>query len=445
MDSALPTAPAATGGSRSSLAAYRARTLADGFSGLPPGITRWRLAAAVRTAATRLALTPSMLSLIAHYIDLTYDVDWEAGSEPVIGWSVIEVAEALGKSERQIRNLERGLMERGLLAWRDSGNQHRRASRDRAGRLRYAYGPTLAPLGRRAAEIIGLADTARAERARIRQIRLSIAALRRRLKSDIIAIHGGDTETARDMLHDLRGRLPAHMGLEALEAVRATLSAQLDAMPRDGMAATGTPEITESAGMPAISCRPIPDTEHKHCIKVTARPVSAGEAWTAAGGMIGTLCPAGDRTWPALWDAARQALPMLGLTEDDWGRACHEMGRNGASQAVIILEAGMMRDGSDPHPAITKPRQYLRALGRRHARGDLALERSIRGLIARRQRTATAAKPPPGLQAGPDGANRPGQRDSGRSMLHPLRACGEPIEKISSSSHDQGHHIGRYR
>ena len=140
---------------RATEALRRAETLAQGWAGLPDGVTRWRLVAALRAAAHRLGLSGAMLRLAELYVDLTYDQDWAADSEPVICRPLVEIAETLGLGERQVRNIERRLAEAGLLAFRDSGNHHRRGRRDRrSGRLVYAYGPSLAPMGVRAAEIL---------------------------------------------------------------------------------------------------------------------------------------------------------------------------------------------------------------------------------------------------------------------------------------------------
>ena len=179
------TAPAHAGIRPANARSRRVEGLAAHFNGLPEGVTRWRLMAAARGAARRLVLTVSMLALLEHYVDRSHDQDWTAGAEPVIGWPLIDIAEALGKSERQIRNLERALAERGLLCWRDSGNHHRKGRRDRSGALVYAYGPSLAPMGARALEIIALAGEARRELAELRRTRMEISALRRRIRAEM--------------------------------------------------------------------------------------------------------------------------------------------------------------------------------------------------------------------------------------------------------------------
>ena len=379
--------------SRASAAAVAARVLADRFVGLPEGISRWRLAAALRVAAPQLRLTPSMLALLAHYIDLTYDADWEAGSEPVIGRPVVEIADALGRSERQIRNLERALMERGLLSWRDSGNQQRRASRGRDGRLCYAYGPTLAPLGTRALELIGLAESCRAELAEARRLRMAIGSLRRRMRSDIASLTGETAAGLGRELDALSQRTQAgtsieelrshHAALEALQQrIAETLPDQLHTAPKDTMA--------------EICRRPLPDTMTKHCSSVLAqgRDVTAQDVYRAAGPIVRALCMERNPDWAGLTDAAHQTLPMIGLTQEDWAEACNRMGRRKATTAVILLEHNMTRGVDSPYPAVTRPRAYLRALAGRHEAGRLALDRSIRGQLVRQRADAKSCRTP---------------------------------------------------
>lgn len=368
--------------SRVGAAAAAARALADRFAGLPEEITRWRLAAALRVAAPRLGLTPSMLALLAHYIDLTYDADWKAGSEPVIGRPVVEIAEALGRSERQIRNLERALMERGLLSWRDSGNQQRRASRSRDGKLVYAYGPTLAPLGTRARELIATAEACRAEQAEARRLRMAVAALQRRLRNDLDSLPARTAAEFETRLAELSPRNSAKTSLDALRERRDALTA-LSLEIRDVLPAADG--VCDSDVLPEIPSRPLPDTKTKNCTPVAAidRPLSPRTVHAAAGEVFRSLCDDRDLSWPALTEAARLSTSMLGLSQDDWAEACDALGRCGAATAIVLIERNMQRGPNSAHPSVRHPRAYLKALGRRRREGKLALEKSIRAIVAR--------------------------------------------------------------
>ncbi|MEL6236686.1 MAG: helix-turn-helix domain-containing protein, partial [Pseudomonadota bacterium] len=139
-------------GMRPICAAALARESPAAASSLPEGVTRWHLMASLRGAAQSFGLTGPMLRLLEHYMDLSYEADWAPGAEPVIPVPLCEIAEALGRSERQIRNIERRLAAAGFLIWRDAANHHRKGRRCRqSGRLIWGYGPSLGPMRARAA------------------------------------------------------------------------------------------------------------------------------------------------------------------------------------------------------------------------------------------------------------------------------------------------------
>jgi hypothetical protein len=160
-------------------ASLAAEAVADRFEGLPTGTTRWGLVALLRQASAQIGLSARELTYLEDLVADTYDVDWTAGSEPVVTTPVYELAERLGVSERQVRNIERALVEKRLLCWRDSGNHTRKGRRDAAGRIVFAYGVSLAPLAARAEEIRLTAQRAQQEASERRRARHRIQALRR--------------------------------------------------------------------------------------------------------------------------------------------------------------------------------------------------------------------------------------------------------------------------
>lgn len=163
-------------------ACVAAEAVADRFEGLPSGMSRWALVALVRQSAAHFGLSAREMTFIEDLVADTYDVDWTAGSEPVVVTPVYELAERQGVSERQIRNIERALVEKHLLCWRDSGNHVRKGKRDKTGRIIYAYGVSLAPMGARAAEIREAAIQSQREASERRKARHRIHALRRKVR-----------------------------------------------------------------------------------------------------------------------------------------------------------------------------------------------------------------------------------------------------------------------
>jgi replication initiation protein RepC len=376
---------------------------ATAFHGLPEPVTRWRLAAALRGAARRLDLTASMLALLEHYIDVTWDTDWRAGSEPVVIRPLFEIAEHLGKSERQIRNLERALAERGLLTWRDSGNRHRKGRRDRAsGALLWAYGPSLAPLGRRAEEIIALAAAARRELAENRRLRLSISALRRQAReAAALAEDEAAAATARAALAALPARNPAGRPIEALRAQRdrlAAVAASLAGGPRRDVETPPkleTPKPAPQAPEPASKPAAEPEIRFRHDTEIRednsmngsvaparvepsgVERVTPALAGLAAGPLMTDALRRGRPGWPGLTEAAAGLAPYFGIDPMRWRNACAELGRAATSLCVLIIERGVDRDGAEGAPPIERPSAYFDALVARGRRGELKLDRSI--------------------------------------------------------------------
>jgi replication initiation protein RepC len=407
---------------RATPALRRAERLAGDWRGLPEGVTRWRLAAALRAAAKPLGLTGTLLRLVELYVDLSYDQDWAADSEPVICRPLVEIAEQMDLSERQVRNLERRLVEIGLLAFRDSGNHARRGRRDRkSGKLVYAYGPSLAPMGARAAEIIALAEAARRAVSDGRRLRLAISALRRRIRADLVAAETAGID-ARDLAEAFAaqperiaaGLTPAALEArrDALEDLRAALTVRLGGVCPDALLPTLMPIITAGAeknGFPysdtskpcTINGKSIPLKKVKSDGRSSVpEPRDGGEgrrrdhglsavplglAVAAAGPELRAALARqdGPLSWRALTEAARETAPLLGVGLELWGEACGRLGRGGAALAVAIIERGLARGPGEAAAPIRRPDAYLRGLLARAEAGELHLDRSLRAFAQR--------------------------------------------------------------
>ena len=358
--------------------------LADGYAGLPPGMTRWTLAALLRGAARPLGLTPAMLRLLEHYIDQTFDQDWQTGSEPVVIRPLTEIAAQLGRSERQIRNIEQALAERGLLIWRDSANHRRWGYRDRhTGRLAEAYGPSLAPLGARASEIATLAAEARAEDRALTRTRKAIGAMRRRIRAALIGYPDGTLALLAETETLLRQRLPAKLTLAQLQHHHR----RLDALARQIEGMIQPAPTPKTAAEPIIACegeissRPNTDTKHE-LGKTACRSTPAQKQNTEALGRY-LLTPekilrlAPNRiTWeqktPVEWTRVIEQgyieAHMNGIDQQLWGDACLSIGRDVAAKCAIAI-------ADKPH--IRNPKAYFRALLERGRRAELHIDKTL--------------------------------------------------------------------
>jgi replication initiation protein RepC len=152
----------------------RADRTAEGFAGLPEGVTApGNLLAACKAAAPRLGIGSRLVHALDWLFRFTQPQDWQTGHRPIVWPSAAMQQEALGLSERQVRRVNGALIEFGLVTMRDSPNGKRYGYRDPTGHIVEAYGFDLSPLAARHGEFVRLAAESRAER-------IAMARLRRR-------------------------------------------------------------------------------------------------------------------------------------------------------------------------------------------------------------------------------------------------------------------------
>ena len=145
---------------------------AEDFDGLPDGIKHHgELLAAFKAAAPRLGLSTRLTFALDWLFRFTQSKDWEQGRRPVVWPSAATQQEAFGLSESGVRNINRHLVDAGLITMKDSPNGKRYGMRDRHGQIVEAYGFDLSPIATRHAEFVRLAAAAKAERAMISRLR----------------------------------------------------------------------------------------------------------------------------------------------------------------------------------------------------------------------------------------------------------------------------------
>jgi replication initiation protein RepC len=413
--------------------------VAAGFSGLPSGVSRWTVMRVTRLAAPLLGVTARELQLLEIYIEHTFDADWSAGAEPIVITPVIELAEALGVSERQVRNIEHKLLARGLITFRDSGNHARRGRRDRkTGRLVYGYGPSLAALAARFAEIDALAEQVRIDRLKARQTRQAIAALRRRITADIDlletkGLHGA-ADAAMEKFREAPMRFPAGASTKVLDEARRQLSSlaqtvadlldtpqpdrqsqcisaqaegnvrpnkqrPLQDFPRESRSERSesfvSPSLTQPSARDTVTLLPATNAWKglEHSAKTAAKPkqVTHGVERIALSAVRSVLPqrftayvdPERPLTWTTLVDAASDVCRELGVPQYVWGQACGVLGRNAAAIALVLIDERTRSDRTAPERTVSNPAAYLRGLVNRGIEGNLRLDASIFALQRR--------------------------------------------------------------
>lgn len=487
-------------GWRRPTAALRAaeRVAAQG-AGLPPGMGRWQLLALLRGAARPLGLTAPMLALLTLYVEESWDQDWAAGAEPVVPVPMAEIAAALGRSERQVRNIEAALARRGLLCWRDSGNHQRRGRRDpRSGALLWAFGPSLAPLRARAGEIAALAAAMRAERAEARRLRLGLSGHRARIRAELAELDPAapGVPALAALAAALPRRAPAALAaLRAAHAEAAALRAALAALAGTGAAAAGLAEISRppssddhpetamngSAGPAAAGPAAAPPPGRtREAVRTGEVPEDrlarrgpgrgpGGEsgprlgrgpggggagprpaltpalARAAAGPALAALWPPGPPRWSGLVAAAGALAPGFGIGAPLWAESCARLGREGAALCLLLLEQALRRPDEGRLPPVTRPGGYFRALAARAAAGRLDLAAALARLVPEAPPRAPAGRGPGAGSAGAaDPARRPGRealvgeigRPGGERPLAPCR--GRRLTAAEAEAREQG-------
>jgi replication initiation protein RepC len=114
--------------------------------------------------------------------------------------------EALGLSESGVRNINRGLIDAGLITMKDSPNGKRYGIRDREGRIIEAYGLDLSPIATRYGEFLRLAAEAKAERELIGRLRRRATIARKAIAQilETVAEYGFDGEEWSRLRHETR-------------------------------------------------------------------------------------------------------------------------------------------------------------------------------------------------------------------------------------------------
>ena len=162
-----------TGFRRMTPGLLKADRAAESFAGLPEGVkSPGQLLAALKAAAPRLGISPRLVHAVDWLFRFTQPQDWEQGSRPIVWPSASMQEEALGLSATQVKEINRRLIELGLVTMKDSPNGKRYGRRhEKTGHIIEAYGFDLSPIAMRHAEFVRLAEEGRAERAAMGRLR----------------------------------------------------------------------------------------------------------------------------------------------------------------------------------------------------------------------------------------------------------------------------------
>jgi replication initiation protein RepC len=390
--------------------------VAEGFEGLPDGVTmHGQLLAAFKAAAPRLGLSPRMVHAIDWLFKFTMAQDWGRGGRPIVWPSASLQQEALGLSPTRTKAINRALIEFGLVTMRDSPNGKRYGKRDPKGRIVEAYGFDLSPIAERHAEFVRLAAEAKAERDELRRLRRRATIARNGITQilEIAVEYGFEGDEWLTLKRESRNLTQALRKIERPEEMALGVAS----LERRQVSARERLEflLAEVAAKASESVNPDPlgaeNGPHQYTYKSNLHPeqdtVIATEESSGAGAEASTpsstpmrqeppergrvlkltpdelirLAPRlksylrrPDPSWPELVDAAWFLRSDLDVSKSLWGEACLAMGREQAAIAIAIVST------KDPEHFRTTAGGYFHGMVAKAKAGELNLDRTIWGM-----------------------------------------------------------------
>jgi len=385
--------------------------LAQGFDGLPDDLSHRQVLATFKRAAPYLGIAPRLVHAIDTLMSWSRPVDWSPGQRPIVFPSNEKLARTLGIGVRQLQKMLAGAARLSLVTHRDSANGNRIGVRGKDGRLIYAYGIDLSPLGLRYDEFARIAAEGSAADRRLDVLRRRLTAARRRIRSLAQlawdeGIDGVDATTAveiaqlatRQMRH-VRDEALLDACVEQMEAEARTLNKavmtalghhdpapdQENSSPSDALEATHTTITNQSETAKADYSNGYPKRSSPAEYDVRdSRPQTEVEADLAKHGVdpafIAAAVPefllggSGRPSWGMLIGTAERLVDQSAIHRSVWHEACRLMGQKGAAASVLATAHKHL------HGQVDRPGAYLRGMNKHAASGLLNLGRTFHGL-----------------------------------------------------------------
>ncbi len=369
---------------------------------------KWRLFRALTEAKGRLGVGDRALSVLYALLSFHPETaltpptpDDDARAALTVFPSNRELSlRAHGMAPATLRRHLAALVEAGLILRRDSANGKRFARRGEDGEVAEAFGFDLTPLVRRAAEIEGMAEAARAE-ARARALAREKVTLLRRDVAKMIETGlsegvpgdwtGVNARLASLMAAPLRLLSAAQMAERARDLARLADEARKlleNFVSQQNMSASEShnerhiqnqttnafdsePRLREGwAAAPEIKSADVAGSDAERPARGGAFPL--GMALSACPDIV-DFAPGGISHWRDLREAAEVARSALGVSPDAWAQAREVLGPDDAAVAIAaILQRG---------PEITSAGGYLRALTAKAREGRFSLGPLLMALL----------------------------------------------------------------
>lgn len=400
---------------------------------MPENMFRGQLEGLLSDVSKYIGMSDSLLKSLLTMIRSTRPSDWTNPEiEPVCSRMQVDLADDLDKTDRAVRSDEWALEHSfGFLIKDVSNNGSRRCSGDN-----YRQGLVFTSLIEKVEDLIALRDQMQREKRETKTLKLKCSALRRQVKMGIIALHPehpDDEELCdvRDIYVSWPRRYSAFKSLEAIEDHYDEVSQVLERVDKcrerlqmlhDSSARAESNirrYIQDTTQEPYVICNASVDTRadgKPSDANLTDTPPIGGvncreNKYEAASDgdkpeNLDWLTPMRlyylaseefrmwlkvhqkDREVPDERDfilAAIDRTPELGINGSAWKAAVAQMGDMTAALCLLVIDANR----THPVTPVLNPGGLLRAMTRRHAKGQLNLYGSLKGLSERARNADT--------------------------------------------------------
>ncbi len=197
--------------------------------------------AAFKAAAPYLGIRPNVVHAVDWLFRFTDPVDWQPSSRPIVWPSAAMQQQEMGLGVSQVKNLNRHLVELGLIVMKDSPNGKRYGRRGPQRRIIEAYGFDLSPIASRFEEFQAISEAGREDRARMASLRRRATIARNGIRqlietADEYGIDGDEYETCRRAaakasrgISGLKNSNEMEIAVAALESAQSQMCACLEA------------------------------------------------------------------------------------------------------------------------------------------------------------------------------------------------------------------------
>jgi len=395
-------------------------------SGERASIPKSRAFIAVKRIGAHLGLKPVHMMLLDTLGAFTQDQDWKAGCRPIVWASNAYLIEQTGLSLSALKRHTRRLAENGIIAFKDSPNGKRWGRRSDCGNIIEAYGFDLSPLAARVEEFEDIFTEIKIERELCNRLKRQITTSRRNIRSKIETAAEGETtgpwSRFQTLFDELLARLPKEKVpsgfLNELNDNFQCLLEEIDkvflaeshiTLPVDKVV-TGTKESVQKpyeVDPEGFSNEPhIQDTNQLQSLRSShnneaspkddrsegsnsenrdgstgrkADPIDLSLLMNACSNFSSWIYQAYGyvKNWENFPNILGMICKYVGISDDIYCKSITTMGKERAITAIALIFEKCCND------EIKSPTAYLSGMIRKEERGELHLDRSLHGRLAK--------------------------------------------------------------